>query len=167
MEPLSVKHQYKGKFTTDMSNLNLLTVPVGPDLPPQPVALKKEAANVPEVVYTYDVKWEFSEIKRARMSRGGQRPGAWSLEPGAWGLWPAASGRAGGCEYPARSASPRAAAAAVTAGRVWGGSGCAFIVWGGALGRSRAVRLPVFAPRPAPPRLLPPPHPTPPPPCTS
>ena len=79
MEPLSVKHQYKGKFTTDMSNLNLLTVPVGPDLPPQPVALKKEAANVPEVVYTYDVKWEFSEIKRARMSRGGQRPRACSL----------------------------------------------------------------------------------------
>ena len=47
---------------------------VGPDLPPQPVTVKKEATNVPEVVYTYDVKWEYSEIKRAPMSGGGQRP---------------------------------------------------------------------------------------------
>ena len=37
VEPLSVKHQYKGKFTTDMQQLSLLTVPVGPDLPPQVV----------------------------------------------------------------------------------------------------------------------------------
>jgi hypothetical protein len=114
VEPLSVKHQYKGKFTTDMSNLNLLTVPVGPDLPPQPVAVKKEAANVPEVVYTYDVKWEYSEIKRAPMSGGGQRPVASGLSPAACRQRPVASGQrpadsslrlAGGREYPARSAS--------------------------------------------------------------
>ena len=115
VEPLSVKHQYKGKFTTDMSNLNLLTVPVGPDLPPQPVAVKKEAANVPEVVYTYDVKWEYSEIKRAPMSGGGQRPVASGLSPAACGQrtaacgqQPAASGRARvpGAECLARAAAP-------------------------------------------------------------
>merc|ERR1719331_2293799 len=60
VEPHSVKHQYKGKFTTDMSNLNLLTVPVGPDLPPHPVFVKKDTTS--EVIYTYDVKWEYSPI---------------------------------------------------------------------------------------------------------
>ena len=89
VEPLSVKHQYKGKFTTDMSNLNLLTVPVGPDLPPQPVAGKKEAAAQAEVVYTYDVKWEYSEIKRAPVSGGGLQPAA-SAACGLCSLWPAA-----------------------------------------------------------------------------
>ena len=44
VEPLSVKHQYKGAFTTDISKLNLLTVPVGPDLPPQPIAYKDKGA---------------------------------------------------------------------------------------------------------------------------
>merc|ERR1711998_729096 len=53
---------YKGKFTTDMSMLSLLTVPVGPDLPPQPVA---QDPNNPEIVYTYDVKWEYSATKWA------------------------------------------------------------------------------------------------------
>ena len=65
VEPLSVKHQYKGKFTTDMANLNLLTVPVGPDLPPQPVVIGKKDAAPAEVVYTYDVKWEYSPVKWA------------------------------------------------------------------------------------------------------
>ena len=64
VEPLSVKHQYKGKFTTDMAHLNLLTVPVGPDLPPHPVFVKKDTTS--EVIYTYDVKWEYSPIKRGR-----------------------------------------------------------------------------------------------------
>ena len=64
VEPLSVKHQYKGKFTTDMTHLNLLTVPVGPDLPPHPVVVKKDTTS--EVIYTYDVKWEYSPIKRGR-----------------------------------------------------------------------------------------------------
>merc|ERR1719197_2463915 len=41
VEPLSVKHQYKGTFTTEIAKLNLLTVPVGPDLPPQPVTPSK------------------------------------------------------------------------------------------------------------------------------
>jgi len=63
VEPLSVKHQYKGKFTLDMSSLNLLTVPVGPDLPPQPVSWKPGPS--PEVIFTYDVKWEYSDIKWA------------------------------------------------------------------------------------------------------
>merc|ERR1712087_250904 len=63
VEPLSVKHQYKGKFTTDMSSLNLLTVPVGLDLPPQPVKWKKDKPV--EVVFTYDVKWEHSDIRWA------------------------------------------------------------------------------------------------------
>jgi len=60
VEPLSVKHQYKGKFTSDMTQLSLITVPVGPDLPPQPV----EAGST-EIIYTYDVKWEKSDIKWA------------------------------------------------------------------------------------------------------
>ena len=63
MEPLSVKHQYKGTFTTDISKLNLLTVPVGPDLPPQPVVFATEKPSENEVIYSYDVKWEFSDIK--------------------------------------------------------------------------------------------------------
>ncbi|KAL1523795.1 hypothetical protein AB1Y20_018718 [Prymnesium parvum] len=54
VEPLSVKHKYQGKFTTNMQNLKLLTVPVGPDLPPQS-----------KIVYTYDVKWESSDTKWA------------------------------------------------------------------------------------------------------
>ena len=65
VEPLSVKHQYKGAFTNDISKLNLLTVPVGPDLPPQPVAFKPGPATEQEIVYTYDVKWEYSDIRWA------------------------------------------------------------------------------------------------------
>jgi len=65
VEPLSVKHQYKGGFTTDISKLNLLTVPVGPDLPPQPVAFKAGPASDVEIVFTYDVKWEYSDIRWA------------------------------------------------------------------------------------------------------
>jgi hypothetical protein len=64
VEPLSVKHQYKGKFTTDMQQLSLLTVPVGPDLPPQPVTPPKAGENF-EIIYTYDVKWEYSATKWA------------------------------------------------------------------------------------------------------
>ena len=63
VEPLSVKHQYKGKFTADMASLNLLTVPVGPDLPPQPIEDPKQGTA--EVIFTYDVKWEYSDIKWA------------------------------------------------------------------------------------------------------
>jgi transmembrane 9 superfamily protein 2/4 len=65
VEPLSVKHQYKGPFTTDISKLNLLTVPVGPDLPPQPVAFNPGPATENELVFSYDVKWEFSDIRWA------------------------------------------------------------------------------------------------------
>ena len=64
VEPLSVKHNYKGAFTTDMQKLSLLTVPVGPDLPPQPAQSKSANANL-EIIYTYDVKWEYSDIKWA------------------------------------------------------------------------------------------------------
>jgi len=64
VEPLSVKHQYKGKFTTDMQQLSLLTVPVGPDLPPQPVTPPKAGENF-EIIYTYDVKGEYSATKWA------------------------------------------------------------------------------------------------------
>merc|ERR1719375_1150653 len=46
-----------------MAQLNLLTVPVGPDLPPQPVLTT--AKTTAEVIYTYDVKWEYSPIKWA------------------------------------------------------------------------------------------------------
>ena len=61
-----MKHQYKGAFTTDIAKLNLLTVPVGPDLPPQPVGFKPGgAASDLEVVFTYDVKWEYSDIRWA------------------------------------------------------------------------------------------------------
>jgi len=66
VEPLSVKHQYKGTFTTDIAKLNLLTVPVGPDLPPQPITFKSGGApSDAEIIYTYDVKWEYSDIKWA------------------------------------------------------------------------------------------------------
>eukprot|EP00965_Chrysotila_dentata_P106008 3500686-Pleurochrysis_carterae.AAC.1 len=45
-----------------MSKLNLLSVPVGPDLPAQPVLLKGETL---EIVFSYDVAWEYSPIKWA------------------------------------------------------------------------------------------------------
>lgn len=62
VEPLSVQHQYKGKFSNDLSKIKLLTVPVGPDLPPQPVEWK---GGPLEVLFTYDAKWEHSDIKWA------------------------------------------------------------------------------------------------------
>eukprot|EP00967_Tisochrysis_lutea_P054017 scaffold67376_cov31-Tisochrysis_lutea.AAC.2 len=62
VEPLSVKHQYKGNFNSDLSQLNLLTVPVGPDLPPQAIDWKGAPL---EVLFTYDIKWEPSDIKWA------------------------------------------------------------------------------------------------------
>ena len=39
-------------FTTDITKLNLLTVPVGPDLPPQPVQFQPGPAAENELVYT-------------------------------------------------------------------------------------------------------------------
>jgi hypothetical protein len=36
VEPLSVKHEYKGKLGNDLSQIKLLTVPISPDLPPPP-----------------------------------------------------------------------------------------------------------------------------------
>ena len=65
VEPLSVKHQYKGAFTTDISKLNLLTVPVGPDLPPQAISFHPGPAEANEIIFTYDVKWEYSDIRWA------------------------------------------------------------------------------------------------------
>ena len=69
MEPLSVQHQYKGEFTLEPGKLQLLTVPVGPDLPPQPVMTHGESGQprvpVKEIIYTYDVKYEHSEIRWA------------------------------------------------------------------------------------------------------
>mmetsp|Transcript_10187 Transcript_10187/g.33664 ORF Transcript_10187/g.33664 Transcript_10187/m.33664 type:complete len:351 (-) Transcript_10187:608-1660(-) len=64
VEPLSVKHKYKGAWSDDASQLQLLTLPVGPDLPPLRVDPKGSAAER-EVVYTYDVKWEPSDVKWA------------------------------------------------------------------------------------------------------
>jgi transmembrane 9 superfamily protein 2/4 len=60
VEPLSVKHQYKGTPPADAKLLTLTTTPVGPDLPPQPVDAAGE-----EVIFTYDVKWEHSGIRWA------------------------------------------------------------------------------------------------------
>jgi hypothetical protein len=62
VEPLSVKHAYTlaaGVADSPTAQLQLTTVPVGPDLPPQPV----EGGG--EVVFTYDAKWEHSEIRWA------------------------------------------------------------------------------------------------------
>jgi len=47
VEPLSVKHQYKGKFSTDMGSLGLTSVPVGADLPPQPIQSKAQPEHSP------------------------------------------------------------------------------------------------------------------------
>mmetsp|Transcript_23057 Transcript_23057/g.62585 ORF Transcript_23057/g.62585 Transcript_23057/m.62585 type:complete len:649 (+) Transcript_23057:54-2000(+) len=62
VEPLSVNHKYKGEFTEDLTQLKLETVPVGPDLPPQRVSSDAGGASI---IFTYDVKWEHSDIRWA------------------------------------------------------------------------------------------------------
>lgn len=54
VEAFSVKHTYKGKWGVDAS---LTSVPLSPDLPPQPIV---EAG---EYIFTYDVQWEESPIR--------------------------------------------------------------------------------------------------------
>tara|TARA_B100000524_G_scaffold137816_1_gene68980 strand:+ start:1574 stop:3445 length:1872 start_codon:yes stop_codon:yes gene_type:complete len=52
VEAYSVKHSYEGEWKAGVA---LTSVPLRPDLPPMP-------AWNPEIVYTYDVVWEHSEI---------------------------------------------------------------------------------------------------------
>ena len=56
VEAFSVKHTYKGKWDTDAK---LTSVPLSPDLPPQPVR------GPGEYIFTYDVTWEASPIRWA------------------------------------------------------------------------------------------------------
>ena len=56
MEAFSVKHAYKGTWGKDAQ---LTSVPLSPDLPPQPIM------GAGEYIFTYDVTWEESEIKWA------------------------------------------------------------------------------------------------------
>ncbi|EOD32416.1 hypothetical protein EMIHUDRAFT_468029 [Emiliania huxleyi CCMP1516] len=74
VEPLSVKHKYKGAWSDDASQLQLLTLPVGHDSPPLRADRKRCGARgglrvrreaTGPVVYTYDVKWEPSDVKWA------------------------------------------------------------------------------------------------------
>ena len=57
VEAFSVKHSYKGTWGKDHQ---LTSVPLSPDLPPQPVLEEKA-----EFIFTYDVTWEESPIKWA------------------------------------------------------------------------------------------------------
>ena len=57
VEAFSVKHTYKGTWGT--KDAKLTSVPLSPDLPPQPIS---EAG---EYIFTYDVSWEESDIKWA------------------------------------------------------------------------------------------------------
>ncbi len=56
VEAFSVKHTYKGKWGVDAS---LTSVPLSPDLPPQPIV------KPGEYIFTYDVQWEESPIRWA------------------------------------------------------------------------------------------------------
>ena len=57
VEAFSVKHTYKGTWGT--KDAKLTSVPLSPDLPPQPIS---EAG---EYIFTYDVSWEEPDIKWA------------------------------------------------------------------------------------------------------
>ena len=57
VEAFSVMHKYKGTWGKDAQ---LTSVPLSPDLPPQPVP---DGAG--EVIFTYDVTWEESDIRWA------------------------------------------------------------------------------------------------------
>eukprot|EP00316_Scyphosphaera_apsteinii_P020015 CAMPEP_0119308604 /NCGR_PEP_ID=MMETSP1333-20130426/11553_1 /TAXON_ID=418940 /ORGANISM="Scyphosphaera apsteinii, Strain RCC1455" /LENGTH=629 /DNA_ID=CAMNT_0007312415 /DNA_START=21 /DNA_END=1910 /DNA_ORIENTATION=- len=56
VEAFSVKHKYKGKWGEDAK---LTSVPLSPDLPPQPMV------GPGEYIFTYDVTWEESPIRWA------------------------------------------------------------------------------------------------------
>jgi len=56
VEAFSVKHTYKGTWGKDAS---LTSVPLSPDLPPQPIV------KAGEYIFTYDVQWEESPIRWA------------------------------------------------------------------------------------------------------
>ena len=56
VEAFSVKHTYKGTWGKDAQ---LTSVPLSPDLPPQPISAKGE------YIFTYDVAWEESSIRWA------------------------------------------------------------------------------------------------------
>ena len=56
VEAFSVLHKYKGTWGKDAQ---LTSVPLSPDLPPQPVD------GPGEYIFTYDVTWESSDIKWA------------------------------------------------------------------------------------------------------
>ena len=56
VEAFSVKHTYKGTWDKDAK---LTSVPLSPDLPPQPVR------GAGEYIFTYDVTWEASPIRWA------------------------------------------------------------------------------------------------------
>lgn len=56
VEAFSVKHTYKGKWG---DNAQLTSVPLSPELPPQPITGKGE------YIFTYDVTWEESSIRWA------------------------------------------------------------------------------------------------------
>lgn len=53
VEAFSVKHTYKGTWGKDAQ---LTSVPLSPDLPPQPMT------DPGEYIFTYDVTWEESDI---------------------------------------------------------------------------------------------------------
>lgn len=60
VEPFSVKHDYVAPFDASKPLKTCSTAkPVTHDLPPQPVSLAGE------VVFTYDVRWEYSDLKWA------------------------------------------------------------------------------------------------------
>ena len=66
VEAFSVQHKYKGTWGTDAQ---LTSVPLSPDLPPQPML-----EGPGEYIFTYDVTWEESAIRYAAAGEVGSTP---------------------------------------------------------------------------------------------
>ena len=81
VEPSSIRHTYSGAWKGGDTSLSTCGGSTGSS----PLAMDSAG----EVVFTYDVKWEYSEIKRAPVSGGGLQPAA-SAACGLCSLWPAA-----------------------------------------------------------------------------
>jgi len=68
VEAYSVQHKYSGAWKEDPDSNTFLTVPITPDLPPQPVftgAAAEGGKVTEEIVFTYETTWEPSDIRWA------------------------------------------------------------------------------------------------------
>ncbi|KAG8463102.1 hypothetical protein KFE25_011099 [Diacronema lutheri] len=66
VEAYSVAHKYSGEWKDDPDQVTFLTVPITPDLPPQPILTADTSATpTPHVIFTYETTWEPSDIRWA------------------------------------------------------------------------------------------------------